>query len=137
MFGRFTDCVYCACVVRHSQRKTLPNGGFQYEKFDFVAELLAHGFHDDTKPEAVELSRQAGFEGVVLSRDFTKVIESAWSGRHEYSYRVEVFVNLTQNLCRAKFFEGGMEYKCKWYYTAGKRTYNAIAATLQNAGLEI
>lgn len=75
--------------------------------------------------------------GVVLSRDFTKVIESAWSGRHEYSYRVEVFVNLTQNLCRAKFFEGGIEYKCKWYYTAGKRTYNAIAATLQNAGLEI
>lgn len=57
------------------------------KKFDFVAELLAHGFHDDTKPEAVELSRQAGFEGVVLSRDFTKVIESAWSGRHEYSYR--------------------------------------------------
>lgn len=96
------------------------------KKFDFVAELLAHGFHDDTKPEAVE-----------LSRDFTKVIESAWSGRHEYSYRVEVFVNLTQNLCRAKFFEGGIEYKCKWYYTAGKRTYNAIAATLQNAGLEI
>lgn len=46
-------------------------------------------------------------------------------------------MNLTQNLCRAKFFEGGMEYKCKWYYTAGKRTYNAIAATLQNAGLEI
>lgn len=107
------------------------------KKFDFVAELFAHGFHDDTKPEAVELSRQAGFEGVVLSRDFMKVIESVWSGRHEYSYRVEVFVNLTQNLCRAKFFEGGMEYKCKWYYTAGKRTYNAIAATLQNAGLEI
>ena len=47
------------------------------KKFDFVAELLAHGFHDDTKPEAVELSRQADFEGVVLSRDFTKVIESA------------------------------------------------------------
>lgn len=71
------------------------------KKFDFVAELLAHGFHDDTKLEAVELSRQTGFEGVVLSRDFTKVIESVWSGRHEYSYRVEVFVNLTQNLCRA------------------------------------
>ena len=107
------------------------------KKFDFVAELLAHGFHDDTKLEAVELSRQTGFEGVVLSRDSTKVIESVWSGRHEYSYRVEVFVNLTQNLCRAKFFDGGVEYKCKWYYTAGKRTYNAIVATLQNAGLEI
>ena len=80
------------------------------KKFDFVAELLAHGFHDDAKSEAVELSRQAGFEGVVLSRDFTKVIESVWSGRHEYSYRVEVFVNLTQNLCRAKFFEGGVEF---------------------------
>ena len=66
-----------------------------------------------------------------------RVIESVWSGRHEYSYRVEVFVNLTQNLCRAKFFDGGIEYKCKWYYTAGKRTYNAIVATLQNAGLEI
>lgn len=79
------------------------------KKFDFVAELLAHGFHDDTKLEAVELSRQTGFEGVVL----------------------------TQNLCRAKFFDGGIEYKCKWYYTAGKRTYNAIVATLQNAGLEI
>ena len=52
------------------------------KKFDFVAELLAHGFHDDTKLEAVELSRQTGFEGVVLSRDFTKVIESVWSGRH-------------------------------------------------------
>lgn len=107
------------------------------KKFDFVAELLAHGFHDDTELEAVELSRQTGFEGVVLSRDFTKVIESVWSGRHEYSYRVEVFVNLTQNLCRAKFFDDGIEYKCKWYYTAGKRTYNAIVATLQNAGLEI
>lgn len=107
------------------------------KKFDFVAELLAHGFHDDTELEAVELSRQTGFEGVVLSRDFTKVIESVWSGRHEYSYRVEVFVNLTQNLCRAKFFDGGIEYKCKWYCTAGKRTYNAIVATLQNAGLEI
>lgn len=107
------------------------------KKFDFVAELLAHGFRDDTKPEEVGLSRQAGFEGMVLSRDFTKVIESVRSGHHEYSYRVEVFVNLTQNLCRAKFFEGGVEYKCKWYYTAGKRTYNAIAATLQNAGLEI
>lgn len=45
------------------------------KKFDFVAELLAHGFHDDTKLEAVELSRQTGFEGVVLSRDFTKVIK--------------------------------------------------------------
>ena len=75
------------------------------KKFDFVAELLAHGFYDDTKLEAVELSRQTGFEGVVLSRDFTKVIESVWSGRHEYSYSVEVFVNLTQNLCRAKFFD--------------------------------
>lgn len=77
------------------------------KKFDFVAELLAHGFHDDTKLEAVELSRQTGFEGVVLSRDFTKVIESVWSGRHEYSYRVEVFVNLTQNLCRAKLMVAG------------------------------
>ena len=46
-------------------------------------------------------------------------------------------MNLTQNLCRAKFFDGGIEYKCKWYCTAGKRTYNAIVATLQNAGLEI
>lgn len=53
------------------------------KKFDFVAELLAHGFHDDTKLEAVELSRQTGFEGVVLSRDFTKVIESVWSGRRD------------------------------------------------------
>ncbi len=36
------------------------------KKFDFAAELLAHGFHDDTKPEEVGLSRQAGFEGMVL-----------------------------------------------------------------------
>ena len=74
---------------------------------------------------------------MVLSRDITKVIESVWSGRHEYSYRVEVFVNLTQNLCRAKFFDSGVEYMCIFYYTAGKRTYNAIVSTLQNACLEI
>lgn len=57
------------------------------KKFDFVAELLAHGFHDDTKLEAVELSRQTGFEGVVLSRDFTKVMFNE-AGQAVYFNRV-------------------------------------------------
>lgn len=50
-----------------------------------------------------------------------------------------MFVNLETGVCRAWFYSDGRRdaYKERWYSTLGKRTYNAIAETVKNAGFEI
>lgn len=73
-----------------------------------------------------------------LTLSLEKDIEVAWFGTRSTSLKVDVFVNLDSGICRVDFFkDADRAYKSRWYDTTGKRTYNAIIATIQNAGFEI
>lgn len=74
------------------------------------------------------------------SRTFEKEVETAWHGMMKSTLTVSVVINPTAGWCRATFYKGGFKtpYKSKEYDAdTAKRTYNAIAATIQNAGFEI
>lgn len=73
-----------------------------------------------------------------LTLSLEKDVEVAWFGTRSTSLKVDVFVNLDSGICRVEFFkDANRAYKSRWYDTTGKRTYNAIIATIQNAGFEI
>ena len=100
------------------------------------------------KNTLVDLLKGKGFtegklEGVSCEHSFLtlsteKDVEVAWYGTRSTSLKVDVFVNLASGICRVDFYkDSGRAYKTRWYDTTGKRTYNAIAATVVNAGFEI
>ena len=103
-----------------------------------LAEMLqAAGFeasaaHHDRHPDMLALRRVW---------NITEEVDIAWQGRtvRERTYSVDVFINLKSCICRVDYFNGPtvQPYKSRWYDTTGKRTFNAIAATVQNAGFEI
>ena len=66
-------------------------------------------------------------------------MQSCWYGEHTSTLEVKLFVNLEAGVCRVWFYSDGRRgaYKERWYSTLGKRTYNAIAETIKNAGFEI
>lgn len=73
-----------------------------------------------------------------LTLSLEKDVEVAWYGTRSTSLKVDVFVNLASGICRVDFFkDAGRAFKSRWYDTIGKRTYNAIAETVKNAGFEI
>ncbi len=73
-----------------------------------------------------------------LSLSLEKDVEVAWFGTRSTSLKVDVFVNLASGICQASFYkDSDRAYKTRWYDTTGKRTYNAIVATIQNTGFEI
>ena len=93
---------------------------------------FVEGRMDDIRMEAV--SCRYSFLTLSLEKD----VEVAWFGTRSTSLKVDVFVNLDSGICRVDFFkDAGRAYKSRWYDTVGKRTYNAIVATIQNAGFEI
>lgn len=93
---------------------------------------FVEGRMDDIRMEGITC--QHSFLTLSLERD----VEVAWYGTRSTSLKVDVFVNLDSGICRVDFFKNaGRAYKSRWYDTTGKRTYNAIIATIQNAGFEI
>lgn len=99
------------------------------------------------KNTLVDLLKGKGFtegklEGVSCEHSFLtlsteKDVEVAWYGTRSTSLKVDVFVNLASGICRVDFFkDAGRAFKSRWYDTTGKRTYNAIAETVKNAGFE-
>lgn len=97
-----------------------------------LAELLtASGFtagqHND--PETTEF----------YTRSFEKEVETCWHGKLTSSLTVNITIAPKGGWCMASFNKGfRTPYKTKTYDAdTAKRTYNAIAATIRNAGFEI
>mgnify|MGYP006985831031 CR=1 FL=1 len=81
-----------------------------------------------------------GFSGEhsFLTLSLEKDVEVVWHGTCSTSLKVDVLVNLDSDFCRVDFYkDSDRAYKTRWYTTTGKRTYNAIVATIVNAGFEI
>lgn len=75
---------------------------------------------------------------LMLTKSYEKDVKVCSHETASTSLKVDVFVNRTSGICRVDFFNGsGRAYKSRWYDTIGKRTYNAIAETVKNAGFEI
>lgn len=99
------------------------------------------------KKVLVDMLKEAGFvesklDGVncqhsVLTLRAERDVEVLWYGLMRTSLEVEVFVNLGSGICRVDFRKDGRSFKSRWYDTVGKRTYNAIAETVKNAGFSI
>ena len=61
-----------------------------------------------------------------------------WCGPVLSALKVDVLVNLDSNICRVDYYRNSYRaYKSRTYANAGKRTYNAIAATVINAGFQL
>lgn len=73
------------------------------------------------------------------TRAFEKEVETAWHGTMKITLEVSIVINPTAGWCRATFYKNSkVPYKSKEYDAfSAKRTFNAIAATIQNAGFEI
>lgn len=69
-------------------------------------------------------SMEFACEHTLLSKKYEKQVQTCWYGEQTSTLEVKLFVNLEA-------------YKERWYSTLGKRTYNAIAETVKNAGFEI
>lgn len=94
--------------------------------------LKAQGFTDAQ-------SMEFACEHTLLSKKYEKQVQTCWYGEQTSTLEVKLFVNLEAGVCRAWFYSDGRRdaYKERWYSTLGKRTYNAIAETVKNAGFEI
>lgn len=94
--------------------------------------LMAHGF-------VASQDSDISCEHVMLSKKYEKQVSVCWFGEQTSTMEVRLFVNLESGICRVWFSDGrrGGAYKDRWYSTLGKRTYNAIAETIRNAGFEI
>lgn len=79
-------------------------------------------------------AEEAGIAYATLKKTYRRKVQVAWYGEHEARYDVMVFVNLDSGICRVDFFDQERPSKSRWYDTIGKRTYNAIKATVENAG---
>lgn len=94
--------------------------------------LKAQGF---TAAQSMEFA----CEHTLLSKKYEKQVQTCWHGERTSTLEVKLFVNLEAGVCRVWFYSDGRRdaYKERWYFTLGKRTYNAIAETVKNAGFEI
>lgn len=94
--------------------------------------LKAQGF---TAAQSMEFT----CEHTLLSKKYEKQVQTCWYGERTSTLEVKLFVNLEAGVCRVWFHSDGRRdaYKERWYSTLGKRTYNAIAETVKNAGFEI
>lgn len=94
--------------------------------------LKAQGF---TAAQSMEFA----CEHTLLSKEYEKQVRTCWYGERTSTLEVKLFVNLEAGVCRVWFYSDGRRdaYKERWYSTLGKRTYNAIAETIENAGFEI
>ena len=94
--------------------------------------LKAHGF---TASQSMEFD----YEHALLSKKYEKQVQTCWYGERTSTLEVKLFVDLEAGVCRVRFYSDGRQdaYKCRLYSTIGKRTYNAIAETIKNAGFEV
>lgn len=75
---------------------------------------------------------------MMLTKSYEKDVEVCFHGTVSTSLKVDVFVNRTSGICRVDFYkDSNRVYKSRWYDTIGKRTFNAIADTVKNAGFEL
>lgn len=102
-------------------------------KMNLIDLLNGTGFIE--KPVENEILQ--GCNGLILQREWSKEIDVVWYGKRTETFSVQVFINRKSGICHVAFSKGGREIKSRWYDTIGKRTYNAIAETVKNAGLEM
>ena len=94
--------------------------------------LKAQGF---TAAQSMEFASDFS----LLSKKYETQVQTCWYGEQTSTLEVKLFVNLEAGVCPAWFFSNGPRdaYKERSYSTLGKRTYNAVAETIKNAGFEI
>lgn len=97
-----------------------------------VEMLKDKGFED--RPVENEILKDC--DGLILQREWSKVIEVLWHGSMIQTFTVRVFVNQKSGICHVAYSKDGREYKSRWYDTVGKRTYNAIVETARCAGYD-
>lgn len=102
-------------------------------KANLINLLNGNGFIE--KPAENEIIKSCN--GLILQREWSKEIEVAWYGKQTVTFTVRVFINRKSGICHVAFSKGSREIKSRWYDTIGKRTYNAIAETVKNAGFEM
>ncbi len=102
-------------------------------KANLIDLLNGNGFIE--KPVENEIIKSCN--GLILQREWSKEIEVAWYGKQTATFTVRVFINRKSGICHVAFSKDGREIKNRWYDTIGKRTYNAIAETVKNAGFEM
>lgn len=102
-------------------------------KANLIDLLNGKGFTE----KVVEDERIKSCNGLVLHREWSKEIDVVWYGKRTETFSVQVFINQKSGICHVAFSKGGREIKSRWYDTIGKRTYNAIAETVKNAGFEL
>lgn len=102
-------------------------------KANLIDLLNGSGFTE--KPAEKEILQSCN--GMVLQREWSKEIDVVWYGKRTEAFSVQVFINRKSGICHVSFFKDGTERKSRWYDTIGKRTYNAIAETVKNAGFEM
>lgn len=95
--------------------------------------LQENGFTE----KALESKILKDCNGLLLRRDWSQETEVVWYGKTAVTLSVIVFINRNSGICHVSFFKSGREFKDRWYDTVGKRTYNAIAETVKNAGFEM
>lgn len=102
-------------------------------KANLIDLLNGNGFTE--KPAENEILQSCN--GLILQREWSKETEVVWYGKRTETFSVRVFINRKSGICHVAFSKGGREIKSRWYDTIGKRTYNAIAETVKNAGFEM
>ena len=102
-------------------------------KANLIDLLNGNGFTE--KPAENEILQSCN--GLILQREWSKETEVVWYGKRTETFSVRVFINRKSGICHVAFSKGGQEIKSRWYDTIGKRTYNAIAETVKNAGFEM
>ena len=61
-----------------------------------------------------------------------------WCGPVLSELKVDVLMNLDSNICQVDYCRNSYRsYKTRYYGNTGKRTYNAIAETIKNAGFQL
>ena len=102
-------------------------------KANLIDLLNGNGFIE--KPAENKIIKSCN--GLILQREWSKEIEVAWYGKQTATFTVRVFINRKSGICHVAFSKDGREIKSRWYDIIGKRTYNAIAETVKNAGFEM
>ena len=102
-------------------------------KANLIDLLNGNGFTE--KPAENEILQSCN--GLILQREWSKETEVVWYGKRTETFSVQVFINRKSGICHVAFYKDSREIKSRWYETIGKRTYNAIAETVKNAGFEM
>lgn len=77
-------------------------------------------------------------ETAFFTKTYEKDTQTCWHGTVKSTLKVDITISQNGEWCRATFYKDSYQaYKSRTYLNIGKRTFNAIAETIKNAGFEI